>query len=86
MRVFLTCALERYDEDRWPSGTAGGKVIKDNSDFKAKHVLFTPNKYTEQRSKTKRGFNIRTSLTMLQRLRFGSSEQEVVGYLRSSIG
>lgn len=31
-----------YDEDRWPSGTAGGKVIKDNTDFKKKKVKFTP--------------------------------------------
>jgi len=35
----------RYDEDRWPSGTAGGKVIKDNPDFKQKKMKFTPNFY-----------------------------------------
>jgi hypothetical protein len=34
-----------YDEDRWPSGTAGGKVIKDNPDFKKKKVRFTPDFY-----------------------------------------
>ena len=34
-----------YDEDRWPSGTAGGKVIKDNPDFKQKKMKFTPNYY-----------------------------------------
>ena len=39
--------VDRYDEDRWPSGTAGGKVIEHNAEFKAKHVLFTPNKYGE---------------------------------------
>lgn len=37
--------LNSYDEDRWPSGTAGGQVIKDNPDFKKKKVKFTPNFY-----------------------------------------
>jgi hypothetical protein len=31
-----------YDEDRWPSGAAGGKVTKDHPEFKGKHILFTP--------------------------------------------
>ena len=34
-----------YDDDRWPSGAAGGKVIKDNPEHKAKHILFTPHLY-----------------------------------------
>jgi hypothetical protein len=34
-----------YDDDRWPSGAAGGKVIKDNPEYKAKHLLFTPHMY-----------------------------------------
>jgi len=37
--------ITSYDEDRWPSGTAGGKVIKDNPDFKQKKMKFTPNFY-----------------------------------------
>jgi len=34
-----------YDEDRWPSGTAGGKVIKDNPAFKKMKMKITPNFY-----------------------------------------
>ena len=36
---------DSYDEDRWPSGTAGGKVIKENPNFKQKKMKFTPNYY-----------------------------------------
>jgi hypothetical protein len=36
----LTC--NRYDDDRWPSGSSGGRVVKDNPQFKAKHIVFTP--------------------------------------------
>ena len=32
-----------YDEDRWPSGAAGGIVTKDPK-FRARHLLFTPEK------------------------------------------
>jgi len=35
----------RYDEDRWPSGAAGGQVMKDNPEHKIKHLLFTRHKY-----------------------------------------
>lgn len=34
-----------YDEDRWPSGVAGGLVIADNPEFKAQHLLLTKSKY-----------------------------------------
>lgn len=37
----LLCWL--YDEDRWPSGAAGGLVTKD-VEFRARHLLFTPRK------------------------------------------
>ncbi|KAB5569958.1 hypothetical protein GE09DRAFT_691875 [Coniochaeta sp. 2T2.1] len=30
-----------YDDDRWPSGVAGGKVIESNPKHKGKHLLFT---------------------------------------------
>lgn len=30
-----------YDEDRWPSGAAGGLVTKDPA-YRARHLLFTP--------------------------------------------
>ena len=33
-----------YDEDRWPSGAAGGLVTKDRR-FSARHLLFTPTPY-----------------------------------------
>jgi len=31
-----------YDEDRWPSGVAGGLVLKDNPQFRGRHILLTP--------------------------------------------
>lgn len=34
-----------YDEDRWPSGTAGGKVTKEHPEHKGKHILFTVHPY-----------------------------------------
>ena len=34
-----------YDEDRWPSGAAGGLVVADNPEFKAQHLLLTKHKY-----------------------------------------
>ena len=33
-----------YDEDRWPSGAAGGLVTKDKR-YRARHILFTPVPY-----------------------------------------
>ena len=38
-----------YDEDRWPSGAAGGLVTKDK-EFRATHLLFTPTPYSETSS------------------------------------
>ncbi|ESZ97442.1 hypothetical protein SBOR_2131 [Sclerotinia borealis F-4128] len=34
-----------YDDDRWPSGAAGGKVIEKYPEHKGKHLLFTPHAY-----------------------------------------
>ncbi|MBQ2955732.1 MAG: hypothetical protein IJE08_04645 [Clostridia bacterium] len=36
-----------YDEDRWPSGAAGGLVTKDRQ-YSTRHLLFTPVSYEEQ--------------------------------------
>ncbi|MFO7821182.1 MAG: glycosyl hydrolase [Lentisphaeria bacterium] len=36
-----------YDEDRWPSGAAGGLVTKDPR-FRARHLLFTPRPYESE--------------------------------------
>lgn len=36
-----------YDEDRWPSGAAGGIVTKEEK-YRARHLLFTPVKYGEE--------------------------------------
>lgn len=33
-----------YDEDRWPSGSAGG-LVTENTEFRARHILFTPFAY-----------------------------------------
>lgn len=35
-----------YDEDRWPSGAAGGLVTKDKK-YHARYILFTPTPYRE---------------------------------------
>lgn len=34
-----------YDEDRWPSGSAGGLVTKSNADYASQHILLTSVKY-----------------------------------------
>ncbi|KAH8909405.1 hypothetical protein BR93DRAFT_975679 [Coniochaeta sp. PMI_546] len=34
-----------YDDDRWPSGVAGGKVIEKYPEHKGKHLLFTTTPY-----------------------------------------
>lgn len=39
MKAFL------YDEDRWPSGAAGGLVTRDDPSLRMLHLLFTPWKY-----------------------------------------
>ena len=36
-----------YDEDRWPSGAAGGLVTKDKA-YRARYLLFTPTPYSGQ--------------------------------------
>lgn len=42
-----------YDEDRWPSGAAGGLVTKDK-EFRATHLLFTPTPYAQTASEHKK--------------------------------
>lgn len=39
-----------YDEDRWPSGAAGGLVTKEER-FRARHLLFTPFPYGSENGK-----------------------------------
>ena len=36
-----------YDEDRWPSGSAGGLVTK-NREYRSRFLLFTPNPYQNE--------------------------------------
>ena len=38
-----------YDEDRWPSGTAGGKITAAHPDYARKTLLFTPVPYAPDR-------------------------------------
>lgn len=38
-----------YDEDRWPSGAAGG-LVTEEKEFRAKHLLFTPYAYGDPRA------------------------------------
>ena len=40
-----------YDEDRWPSGFAGGFVTKDPQ-YRINYLLFTPNSYEQESGKT----------------------------------
>lgn len=49
MKVFL------YDEDRWPSGAAGGLVTRDDPSVRMRHLLFTPWKYGTQGHGPNRG-------------------------------
>ncbi len=37
-----------YDEDRWPSGAAGGLVTR-NPEYRARYLLFTPESYEENK-------------------------------------
>lgn len=39
-----------YDEDRWPSGAAGGLVTRDER-YRARHLLFTPTPYASGKNK-----------------------------------
>lgn len=48
-----------YDEDRWPSGAAGGLVTK-NVEYRARHLLFTPRPYDN--NNTKQGNSISASI------------------------
>lgn len=41
-----------YDEDRWPSGPAGGIVTKDRQ-YRARYLLFTPYPYGSERAELK---------------------------------
>jgi hypothetical protein len=34
-----------YDDDRWPSGAAGGLVVANNPEYKALHLLITKRPY-----------------------------------------
>jgi hypothetical protein len=34
-----------YDEDRWPSGAAGGLVTKKHPEFGLSYIMITPFKY-----------------------------------------
>lgn len=40
-----------YDEDRWPSGTAGGLVTRGNPEYAAKNLLITARPYEEGKRK-----------------------------------
>ena len=44
-----------YDEDRWPSGAAGGKVTKD-VEYRSRYLVFTPFS-NEERQKEELGFD-----------------------------
>lgn len=37
-----------YDEDRWPSGYAGGKFTAEKEEYRSRHLLFTPWAYGDK--------------------------------------
>jgi len=49
-----------YDEDRWPSGFAGGLVTRDER-FRARYLLFTPTPYDKTRKLFKQEANTRVT-------------------------
>ena len=51
---FLKTGL--YDEDRWPSGYAGGEVTK-SAEYRASHILFTKYPYAEDERKIIKEYN-----------------------------
>jgi hypothetical protein len=53
-----------YDEDRWPSGFAGGLVTRDPR-FRARHLLFTVRPYDEQ---DRQAENVNTSAARARRM------------------
>lgn len=44
-----------YDEDRWPSGAAGGIVTKEKK-YRARFLVFSPNKYKEDENKAEESY------------------------------
>ncbi len=44
-----------YDEDRWPSGTAGGKITAEHPEYAKKQLLFTPVPYSPDRTEKESG-------------------------------
>ncbi|WRT67480.1 uncharacterized protein IL334_004452 [Kwoniella shivajii] len=57
-----------YDEDRWPSGFAGGKVLEGHPEHKHLHLLFTPWAYGEEIGYTKPDFPIANAAPMRSEL------------------
>lgn len=53
-----------YDEDRWPSGFAGGLVTRDER-FRARHLLFTVRPYDDQ---DRQAVNVNTSAARARRM------------------
>ncbi|WWD16248.1 hypothetical protein CI109_100674 [Kwoniella shandongensis] len=57
-----------YDEDRWPSGFAGGKVLEGHPELRHLHLLFTPWAYREEIGYTKPTFPIANAAPMRSEL------------------
>ncbi|KAK6903257.1 hypothetical protein I203_108522 [Kwoniella mangroviensis CBS 8507] len=57
-----------YDEDRWPSGFAGGKVLEGHPELRHQHLLFTPWAYGEEIGYTKPSFPIANAAPMRSEL------------------
>ncbi|OCF32064.1 glycoside hydrolase family 2 [Kwoniella heveanensis BCC8398] len=57
-----------YDEDRWPSGFAGGKVLEGHPEHRHLHLLFTPWAYGEELGYTKPTFPIANAAPMRSEL------------------
>ncbi|WVQ82458.1 hypothetical protein IAT38_004587 [Cryptococcus sp. DSM 104549] len=57
-----------YDEDRWPSGFAGGQVLEGHPELRHVHLLFTPWAYGEELGYTKPDFPIANAAPMRSEL------------------
>lgn len=57
-----------YDEDRWPSGFAGGKVLEGHPELRHLHLLFTPWAYGSELGYKKPDFPIANAAPMRSEL------------------
>ncbi|MBR4767537.1 MAG: hypothetical protein IK088_01025 [Lachnospiraceae bacterium] len=74
-----------YDEDKWPSGAAGGLVTKDRH-FAAKYLLFSPVRYSEgfldRKIKAKSRLSDNGDISLLYRYEIAEEGGKIASYRR----